>query len=93
MESERAFAEEFAGLDRPDEVKSSYALDMLAEISAAEGSSRGVEDAKTALDLLSTRYDPIRRNYWEYRKGLLPTVAEASSSRGMTAEASATAGA
>ncbi|KAF2832137.1 farnesyltransferas-like protein [Ophiobolus disseminans] len=63
------FALEFADLDRPDEVYSSHALDLLAEIYAEEESSRA--EAEKALNLLATRYDPIRANYWNFRKGLL----------------------
>lgn len=51
---------------------------MLADILAKED-GRSVEAAK-ALDLLATKYDPIRENYWKYRKTLLPggTVAAAA---------------
>ena len=69
--SERAFAEEFADLGRPDEVRSSHALDYLADMYAEEGGEARREEAKKALDLLAEKYDPIRRNYWEYRKSLL----------------------
>jgi protein farnesyltransferase/geranylgeranyltransferase type-1 subunit alpha len=69
------FALEFADIDRPEEVYSSHALDLLADIYAEEGNSKG--NAEKALDLLATRYDPIRANYWNFRKGLLdqPKVA------------------
>jgi protein farnesyltransferase/geranylgeranyltransferase type-1 subunit alpha len=63
------FALEFADIDRPEEVYSSHALDLLADIYAEEGNSKG--NAEKALDLLATRYDPIRANYWNFRKGLL----------------------
>jgi protein farnesyltransferase/geranylgeranyltransferase type-1 subunit alpha len=63
------FALEFADLDRPDEVYSSHALDLLADIYAEEEDSK--HEAVKALDLLATRYDPIRANYWNFRKGLL----------------------
>lgn len=74
----KEFASEFASLDDPDNVRSSHALDMLADILAKED-GRSVEAAK-ALDLLATKYDPIRENYWKYRKTLLPggTVAAAA---------------
>ncbi|KAF2015842.1 protein prenylyltransferase [Aaosphaeria arxii CBS 175.79] len=64
------FALEFADPEnRPDDdVFSSHALDLLADIYAAAGKT---ELAVKALDLLATRYDPIRKTYWEYRKGLL----------------------
>jgi protein farnesyltransferase/geranylgeranyltransferase type-1 subunit alpha len=69
------FALEFADLDRPDDIYSSHALDLLADIYAEEENSK--DEAEKALDLLATRYDPIRANYWNFRKGLLaqPKVA------------------
>ncbi|KAI9818092.1 MAG: CAAX geranylgeranyltransferase alpha subunit [Pycnora praestabilis] len=67
------FAEEFAPLDKPDEVRSSHALDFLADMYGENGKEK--DKASAALDLLAYRYDPIRANYWNYRKSLL---AEAS---------------
>ncbi|TID27370.1 protein prenylyltransferase [Venturia nashicola] len=64
------FASEFASLDDPDNVRSSHALDMLADILAKEEGKSA--EAATALDLLASKYDPIRENYWKYRKTLLP---------------------
>ena len=64
----KCFAGEFADLDKADEVKSSHALDFLADIWAQE---KEKEKAERALGLLAEKYDPIRKNYWEYRKGLL----------------------
>ena len=64
----KAFAEEFADLGREDEVRSSHALDLLADIYAEEEER---EKAGTALELLARKYDPIRKNYWNYRRGLL----------------------
>ncbi|OAL06673.1 CaaX farnesyltransferase alpha subunit [Phaeosphaeriaceae sp. SRC1lsM3a] len=63
------FALEFADLDRPDEVYSSHALDLLADIYSEEANSK--DEAEKALNLLATRYDPIRANYWNFKKGLL----------------------
>lgn len=70
----KSFATEFADIQSPDDVYSSHALDLLADIYAEESNK---ESAEKALDLLATRYDPIRANYWNYRKGLLsqPEVA------------------
>ncbi|KAF2454832.1 farnesyltransferas-like protein [Lineolata rhizophorae] len=65
------FASEFAALDRPDEVRSSHALDLLADIFADEESNAG--QAKVALAMLATKFDPIRASYWQYRKSLLPS--------------------
>ncbi|KAH7062507.1 hypothetical protein B0J12DRAFT_645620 [Macrophomina phaseolina] len=62
------FALQYAPVDRPDEISSSHALDLLADIYADESSK---EEAAKALDLLAQRYDPIRENYWNYRKSLL----------------------
>jgi protein farnesyltransferase/geranylgeranyltransferase type-1 subunit alpha len=64
----KACAEEYASLDKPKAVRSSFALDLLAEILVEE---KQKERAGKALDLLATTYDPVRKNYWEYRKGLL----------------------
>lgn len=64
----KPFAEQFAGLDT-DKVRSSYALDLLADIYAAEDD--GQEKARKALELLAEKYDPIRVNYWNYRKTML----------------------
>jgi protein farnesyltransferase/geranylgeranyltransferase type-1 subunit alpha len=69
------FALEFADLDRPDDIYSTHALDLLADIYAEEENSKA--EAEKALTLLATRYDPIRANYWNFRKGMLdqPKVA------------------
>lgn len=68
----KPFASEFASLDDPNSVRSSHALDFLAEIWAGE--EHKDEEAAKALDLLAKKYDPIRENYWNYRKSLLPGV-------------------
>jgi protein farnesyltransferase/geranylgeranyltransferase type-1 subunit alpha len=65
------FASEFASLDDPDNVRSSHALDLLADIYAEEDGNS--ESAAKALDLLAMKYDPIRENYWKYKKSLLST--------------------
>lgn len=64
----KGFAEEFADVDREDEVRSSHALDFLADLYAEQ---KAQERAGMALELLARRYDPIRRNYWNYRRNLL----------------------
>lgn len=71
----KSFVSEFADIKAPDHVYSSHALDLLADIFAVEENDK--ESAEKALDLLATRYDPIRANYWTYRKSLLsqPEVA------------------
>ncbi|KAF2262543.1 protein prenylyltransferase [Lojkania enalia] len=65
----KGFALEFADVEKPDDVYSSHALDTLVDIYAEEEDKK--EEAKKALELLATRYDPIRKQYWNYRKGLL----------------------
>lgn len=65
------FAESFADVSREDEVRSSHALDFLADVYAAEEEEQGRERASAALELLARRFDPIRRNYWNYRRELL----------------------
>lgn len=71
----KSFASEFADIESPDHVYSSHALDLLADIYAEDENNK--ESAEKALDLLATRYDPIRANYWKYRKSQLsqPEVA------------------
>ncbi|RMD40456.1 hypothetical protein DV735_g4662, partial [Chaetothyriales sp. CBS 134920] len=51
-----------------DSVRSSHAVDWLAEIYAQTGDR---ELAHGALDSLANKWDPIRRNYWQYRQKLL----------------------
>ncbi|KAI9704124.1 MAG: CAAX geranylgeranyltransferase alpha subunit [Candelina mexicana] len=72
LSSLSTFAEQFASLNKPDEVKSSHALDFLADV-YGEQEGRD-EEARAALDLLAKKYDPIRANYWNYRKGLIGSV-------------------
>ncbi|KAM3415046.1 hypothetical protein BST61_g10181 [Cercospora zeina] len=81
----KGFAEEYADLNRAEGVRSSHALDLLADVLAEE--VNGKARAKEALDLLATRYDPIRKNYWEYRKSLLGLPE--SSTAGVVAAAAA----
>jgi protein farnesyltransferase/geranylgeranyltransferase type-1 subunit alpha len=71
----KSFASEFADVQKPEDVQSSHALDLLADIYAEEENSK--ENAEKALELLATKYDPIRANYWNFRKDLLdqPKVA------------------
>lgn len=64
----KGFAERFADLDNEDEVRSSHALDFLADAYADEQEK---EKSARALELLARRYDPIRKNYWDYRRGQL----------------------
>jgi protein farnesyltransferase/geranylgeranyltransferase type-1 subunit alpha len=49
---------------KPAPVRSSHALDILATLLAKDEP----ELASRALDLLATRYDPVRANYWAWRR-------------------------
>nr|XP_036579159.1 farnesyltransferase alpha subunit ram2 [Colletotrichum truncatum]KAF6786645.1 farnesyltransferase alpha subunit ram2 [Colletotrichum truncatum] len=64
-----AFATQFVknvgeGEDK-EEVRSSHALDFLAEVFAEKGQT---EEAVKYLDRLAEKWDPIRAGYWKYRK-------------------------
>jgi protein farnesyltransferase/geranylgeranyltransferase type-1 subunit alpha len=69
LATEESFAGEFAKLgnggDGEEEVKSSHALDFLADVWAEKGEG---EKADRALRLLGEKYDGVRRNYWEWRR-------------------------
>jgi protein farnesyltransferase/geranylgeranyltransferase type-1 subunit alpha len=75
LASLKDFVSQYASVDRPDAIRSSHALDFMADILATE--EDGKQQAGVALDMLAQKYDPIRKNYWEYRKGVLglPTAA------------------
>ncbi|KIW12329.1 hypothetical protein PV08_09606 [Exophiala spinifera] len=47
-----------------DQVRSSHAIDWLAEIYKEHGD---LQRSKACLDALGQKWDPIRRKYWEYR--------------------------
>lgn len=65
-----AFAKEFTG-DLKDEaaIRSTFALDFLADAAAEDPGSRPVADA--ALTLLADRFDPIRKDFWNHRRKVL----------------------
>lgn len=46
-------------------VKSSFALELLADVWADKGE---IEKADWALMLLGEKYDPVRKNYWDFRR-------------------------
>lgn len=66
LKTVQEFCEGFVGDDLLGEgVRSSHAVDWLAEIYQKQGQQRKAEEC---LDALSKKWDPIRANYWEYRK-------------------------
>jgi len=76
VSSLKDFALEFAPTDRPEDIMSSHALDLLAEIYAEEGNKK--EEAAKVLDMLAQKYDPVRANYWNFRKAQLETPSVAA---------------
>lgn len=66
LESELALAEGLvSGLGTEEEkVRSSHALDYLADVYAQKGDN---EQAKLCLRRLGEKWDPIREGYWKYR--------------------------
>ncbi len=68
----KAFAKQFADLANPDKVTSSHALDVLADVYAEE---KDYLRSAQAFDLLASKKDNIRKNYWDYRRSKLPIVA------------------
>ncbi|KAI1338977.1 protein prenylyltransferase [Xylariaceae sp. FL0016] len=66
----RGFCEGFVqGLGEENEVvKSSHALDLVADIYKESGEK---EKAELVLRRLGEKWDPIRKGYWEYRKRML----------------------
>lgn len=70
--------EEFAGRfvqlaeeGKEERVRSSHAMDLLAEIYAADEDETRRRQADRLLRVLGERYDPIRKGYWEWRRGML----------------------
>jgi protein farnesyltransferase/geranylgeranyltransferase type-1 subunit alpha len=72
LSSLECFAGEFVKLGdeegNGEDVRSSHALDFLADAWSEMGET---EKADTALRLLGDKYDRIRKNYWDWRRGLL----------------------
>ncbi|KXH62325.1 prenyltransferase alpha subunit [Colletotrichum salicis] len=71
LETAEAFAGQFVknigakGEEDKEEVRSSHALDFLAEVLAEKGQK---EEAAKYLDRLAAKWDPVRAGYWKYRK-------------------------
>ncbi|EJT76328.1 hypothetical protein GGTG_06248 [Gaeumannomyces tritici R3-111a-1] len=57
------------GDEEKEEVKSTHALDLLAEICAEKGDK---DAAALCLDRLGDKWDRIRKGYWDWRKRTLP---------------------
>lgn len=80
LASMECFASEFVQFGdeskgKSEDVKSSHALDFLADLYAEEGR---IQEANVCLGLLVDKYDRIRKNYWEWRrKGIEATAATA----------------
>ena len=72
LASLKDFVSQYARVDSSDAVLSSHALNLLADIYAEE--EGGKQQAGEALDMLAHKYDPIRKNYWDYRKATLATA-------------------
>ncbi|KAF5871660.1 putative protein farnesyltransferase geranylgeranyltransferase type i alpha subunit protein [Botrytis fragariae] len=70
IESLEEFAGDFVKLGNADgkgeDIRSSHALDFLADIWGEKGEW---EKADKALELLGDKYDKIRKNYWDWRRG------------------------
>lgn len=65
VSEEQAFAAGFVGADvMGEEVKSSHAVDWLAESWAERGDEARARECWAAL---ARKWDPIRKNYWDYR--------------------------
>jgi protein farnesyltransferase/geranylgeranyltransferase type-1 subunit alpha len=71
--TEESFAEQFVkiGEGDGDDVKSSHALDFLAEVWVEKGEK---EKADKALRLLEDKYDGVRKNYWEWRRATMNEI-------------------
>lgn len=70
LSTQSSFAEEFVKIpdDGEEDVKSSHALDFLADVWSEQGK---LDMADQALRLLGEKYDKIRKNYWEWRRSSL----------------------
>lgn len=73
LSSLECFAGEFAkiGDDEEEDVRSSHALDFLADVWTEKGE---VKKADKALRLLGDKYDRVRKNYWDWRREALPEM-------------------
>lgn len=67
-----SLCQKYAPVGTPENIRSSHALDILAEIYAERPGGR--DAAVQALDLLASKYDPIRLSYWRYRKTTIKEI-------------------
>jgi protein farnesyltransferase/geranylgeranyltransferase type-1 subunit alpha len=70
LSSQECFASEFVKIpdDGEEDIRSSHALDFLADVWSEQGK---FEKADEALRLLGDKYDRIRKNYWDWRRSML----------------------
>ncbi|GMG25899.1 unnamed protein product [Ambrosiozyma monospora] len=66
----KSFVTQFTNLVYEDSV-SVYAFELLAEIHVLE---KDLEESKKVYELLAKTLDPVRVNYWEYKKAQLTVV-------------------
>ncbi len=66
------------GAEGEEDVRSSHALDFLADAWSEKGE---VEKAERALVLLGEKYDRIRKNYWDWRRSMLREAGTGSEGR------------
>ena len=57
------FSLQFVDLEK-DQVTSSFALETLAKIYTQQ---KKYNESRTVYDLLKSKYDPIRSNFWDYQ--------------------------
>ena len=69
LSSLKEFVNQYASVEDPGRIRSSHALELLVDILAKEEANK--QHAALALDMLAQTYDPVRKNYWEYRKSML----------------------
>ncbi|RJE18712.1 Alpha subunit [Aspergillus sclerotialis] len=61
-----SFVSQFVGAEA-ESVKSTHALEWLVDVYLEDSEHEKKEEAVRLLNLLKERYDPIRKNYWDYR--------------------------
>ncbi|KGU16527.1 protein farnesyltransferase/geranylgeranyltransferase type-1 subunit alpha [Candida albicans 19F] len=64
------FSLQFVDLEK-DQVTSSFALESLAKIYTQQ---KKYNESRTVYDLLKSKYDPIRSNFWDYQISKLTSV-------------------